>query len=143
MKLKAITSLDSFPASQRLHMTYNMMEQTLSVFKNGREAKKEEAYTALWNYHQALSDAEKQIEFLLEMIHDLMDEGQCIDIDKGYPAYFEEYPTKGDEDLRYKLEELKEAFFVARARNDESKMSHYINQINLLDAKINQKEKVA
>lgn len=143
MKLKAIKSLDSFPASQRLHMIYNMAEQTLDIYKEGRDAKEEEAYSALWQYHQALNEAEKQIEFLLKMIHDLMDEGQCIDIDKGYPAYLEEYPTRGDEDLRYKMEEMKEAFFVASAKKDPAKMSKYINQIIILDAKLNRKEDAA
>lgn len=140
MKLKAITSQDSFPASQRLYMIYNMFKKELSVFKHGKEATEQDVYSALWSYHQSLNDAEKQISKLLQMINYLMDEGQCIDIDQGYPDYLEEYPNTGDEALRYKLEELKEAFFVATARQDESKASRYINQINLIEDKSNQKQ---
>jgi hypothetical protein len=121
-KYNRIESLDQFPLSQRLSMSVNLMTKELSVFYQGREATEIEQNTALWSYHQALYEAERQIEFLVKRIkNDEMEE------------YLEEYPDLNkSEEFQYYIEEAKECLFRAMQKNNASLISKYANKVNLL-----------
>ncbi|PRY90610.1 hypothetical protein [Mongoliibacter ruber] len=123
-KLNAIDSLESYPMGDRLFMILRLDQgPSLTIYKEGRDAKDEEIGTALWLYHQALNKAESQIEVLLKMIKELeLEEYELED-------YLEEFP---DTDSNYRLQELKANLYMSMAREDEKNISRYINEIHLM-----------
>jgi len=133
LKYKKIASLDEYPRADRLAMTLNLMKSKMEVSYQGRDATQIEINSALWHYHGALNTAEAQIEALLTIIRDLKSQGYVDDEDYDYEETFEE---DGDEDIRYKLDELKAGLYGAMHKKDEKKISFYLNQISVIEAKM-------
>lgn len=125
-----IASYDSFPLQERLHMRLNLMKKTLKISVFGREATQEEINTALWRYQNTLTEAEEQIEHLQSLLIELDPD---ID-DSGVEEYLEEYEDLSDKErIQYQIGELKQALFIAMFRQDESNISRFINQIQILE----------
>lgn len=131
-----IPSLEAFPRAERLYMVMKLGKGEMEVYKNGREATDVEMNTALWQYHQALNEAEAQIEKLLAIVRlksDFLD-----DDSEAYQAaietafdYKDEYQEEGDELERYAIDEKKAALHEAMARKDEKAIARLANEMNL------------
>lgn len=127
IQLNRIDSMEYYPLHDRLFMILKLDKgPSLNIYKEGREARDEEVGTALWMYHQALNNAERQIEKLLDLLKQL----DLNDYD--LEDYLEEFP---DSNTNYKQQEVKACLYMAMAKNDEKSISKYINQLTLLQEK--------
>lgn len=137
-KFNRVESQDYFPAGSRLHMTMNLQTKSLHINKEGREATEPEVYTALWQYHQALYEAEKQIKEMAKLLESLVDDFD--EVDEVYDYLHDHADLSDREEVMYKFEESKEALFVAMAKKDASVISMHINRINLMMENIKSEE---
>ncbi|MFN3802620.1 hypothetical protein [Belliella pelovolcani] len=126
-----IESMEIFPLENRLYMVYKMGEGAcMEIYRQGREARKEEITSALWAYHQVLNEAEAQIEALLELVK----KSKVSKTDRD--DYLEQFPDNPKNSLVYKLQEEKAKLFIALAKKDEKSTSNQINKIFLIEEKL-------
>jgi DNA repair exonuclease SbcCD ATPase subunit len=129
-KFNRIHSVDQFPLAKRLHMTLNLVDKKLNTYYMGRDATPEETYTALWQYHQALTHAESQIERLQALLRESRVGGDELE------EYLEEFEDLSPvEVIDYRIDEIKQDLFFAMMKNNEKKISGLLNQIDLLEAR--------
>jgi hypothetical protein len=128
-KFNHISSMEQYPLHDRLFMILKLAAgPSLELFKDGRPATDPEIGTALWQYHQALVEAERQIRKMAELLDELNPaEYESED-------YLEEFPDN-ENTLGYLIQEAQAALFEAMARQDEPKISKWINRVNLLKEK--------
>lgn len=125
-KLNRIESMERFPMDQRLFMVYNLSEGSLTLYKEGRDAKDAEIGTALWLYHNALNEAEAQIQALLEIVKE-----QDLD-DNVMEEYLETFPDSGS---NYLIQETKAELFIAMAKEDQKAISRLTNKLHIIQEK--------
>jgi hypothetical protein len=125
-KLNRIESMESFPMDQRLFMVYSLGEGSLTLYKEGRDAKDAEIGTALWLYHNALNEAEAQIQTLLELL-----KKQDMDHNE-MEEYLERFP---DSDVNYLIQETKAELFIAMAKEDQKAISKLTNKLLIIQEK--------
>lgn len=125
-----IESREVFEVPKRVHYVWSLRGGTITFYVEGREMNEEkEIGSVLASYITALNAAEKQIEELIKVIHE-------ADVHKDYlEDYLYEYPEEDNYKARYKIEDLKDALFHSMMKNDEKKISYYLNQINVVTEK--------
>lgn len=129
MKLARIESREVYPVQERPHYTIKLSKGTVDFFLEGKEMDDEKIGDVIIRLVNAVNAAEKQIDFLFTVI-------QNAEVDKSeFDDYLEEYPADEDYAHKYKIEDLKDVLFHAMMKKDEKKVSHYINQIHVIEAK--------
>lgn len=126
-----VESREVYPVPERTHYTIHLDKGTVDFYLQGREMKDEEIGDVIVRLTNALNAAEKQIDWLFTVIQNLdyqIDPGETED-------YLEEYPAEEDYKFKYKVEDVKDALFHAMMKKDEKKISHYVNQLSVLEGK--------
>lgn len=134
MKLTRVQSREVYPVPERPHYIIKLSKGTVDFFVQGKEMEEDEIGDVICRLINALNAAENQIESLFTVI-------QNAEVDHSeFSEYLEELPEEEDYASRYKIEDLKDALFHSMMKKDEKKIGYYINQINVLQEKVEAKE---